>query len=109
MSASDRMDRQVEAGKEAIAGAGEHISQLKDDAARVASRAAEVGRAGVEAAREKYEEGKEALHDVADRVRTQSKDAFAHIQEHIEENPLQAIAIAAGVGVLVGLLLRGKH
>lgn len=109
MAASDRITKQMEAGKEDVASAGEHLSQLKDDAARVAERAMEAGRAGVEAAREKLEEGKEVMHDVAERVRTRGNDLLAQAQEYIEEKPLQSIAIAAGVGVLMGLLLRGRR
>jgi len=104
--AAEALNRQVEAGKEDIAVAGEHLSQLKDDAARVASRAAEVGRAGVEAAREKIQEGREAMYDAADRVKVRGQDTLSQVQTSIEQNPLQAVAIAAGVGVLLGLWLR---
>lgn len=109
MAASDRLNQQVSAGKEAISTAGEHLSQLKDDAARVAGRAVEGAKAGVEAAREKIEEGKEAMYDAADRVKSRGNDLLSHVQEHIEEKPLQSLAIAAGVGVLLGLLLRGRN
>ncbi|MGC4032239.1 MAG: hypothetical protein QM754_11005 [Tepidisphaeraceae bacterium] len=39
-------------------------------------------------------------------MRTRGNDLLGQVQTRIEENPLQSIAIAAGVGVVLGILLR---
>ncbi|HEX8322457.1 MAG TPA: hypothetical protein VF595_00965 [Tepidisphaeraceae bacterium] len=106
------------------------FGQLKNDAVRVAQTAAEVARSGVETAKSKLTEGTdavrakladhketaraklndgtEAARDAAYRARDKGNDLLAQLQTQIEENPLQAVAIAAGVGVVVGILMRRR-
>ena len=61
---------------------------------------------GREAVKTKLSDGRDAVHDAADRAKSRGNDLLANLQDQVEQNPLQAVAIAAGVGVLVGLLLR---
>lgn len=93
------------------------FGQLKDDAQRIAQSAKDAGRAGVaqvqdkveqfkDQARTKYNEGSEVVRDAAYRARSRGNDLLGQVQNRIEENPLQAVAIAAGVGVVLGVLLR---
>jgi ElaB/YqjD/DUF883 family membrane-anchored ribosome-binding protein len=106
------INREVENVKSVAADAQEHLHQLKDDAARMAQSAVGVGRAGVEAVRDKISQGSDAARGVArdmgDRAVNKGNDLLETLQERIEENPVQAIAIAAGVGVVLGLLLRRR-
>ena len=115
-----------------VQNAGEHASnsfgQLKDDATRIAQSAADLGRQGVEqvkskiadhtetvkakyndgvaAVKSKVSDGTDAVRSAAEQARTRGNDLLEQTRVQIEENPLQAIAIAAAVGVVVGVLLR---
>ena len=126
----DKINRGVGQAKAAVAQANEHFNSLKGDAVRAAQSAAEIGRSGVEAAKTRLHDGQDYLHgklhegqdyvnsklhdgqdyvsDVADRVRSRGSDLLTSVQDQIEHNPLQAIAIAAGVGVVLGVLLRRR-
>lgn len=54
----------------------------------------------------KYSDGRAAVQSAAEQARVKGQDLKTNLSHQIEQNPLQAIAIAAGVGVVVGLLLR---
>ena len=104
--------------------------QLKDNAARVAQSAADAGRAGLdqikgklsdsqevlkgkiadgrEVVTAKINDGRAAVQSATDQAKAKGNDLVANLSTQVEQNPLQAIAIAAGVGVVVGLLLRRK-
>lgn len=104
------------------------FNQLKDNAAKVAQSAADAGRAGIDQIKGKISDGRDALNakisdgkaaltakyndsraavqNAAEQARSKGSDLKANLSHQIEQNPLQAIAIAAGVGVVVGLLLR---
>ena len=105
---STSTNKSIENAKGIAADAQEHFSQLKDDAVRIAQNAADLGRAGVDAVRDRVQSGSDAVHAAADRAVDRGNDLLATVQQRIEENPVQAIAIAAGVGVVLGLLLRRR-
>jgi ElaB/YqjD/DUF883 family membrane-anchored ribosome-binding protein len=63
---------------------------------------------GTETVRSKLSDGTDAAREYADRARERGNDLLGQLQTQIEQNPLQAIGIAAGVGVLVGVLLRRR-
>jgi ElaB/YqjD/DUF883 family membrane-anchored ribosome-binding protein len=64
----------------------------------------------VAAARQKIEqsliEGKKALSDAEQVMIQRSKEAADIADDYVRENPWSAIGIAAGVGLLLGLMLR---
>lgn len=108
MSANKSINREFENAKEIAADAQEHFGQLKDDAVRIAHNAADIGRAGVDAVRAKVQGSSDVVRDAADRAVSKGNDLLSTVQQRIEENPVQAIAIAAGVGVVLGLLMRRR-
>ena len=63
-------------------------------------------------ARQKIEqsliEGKKALADAEKTIGEKSKEAADIADDYVRENPWSAIGIAAGVGLVLGLLIRGK-
>ncbi len=63
-------------------------------------------------ARQKIEqsliEGKKALADAEKTIVEKSKEAADIADDYVRENPWSAIGIAAGVGLVLGLLIRGK-
>jgi ElaB/YqjD/DUF883 family membrane-anchored ribosome-binding protein len=63
-------------------------------------------------ARQKIEqsliEGKKALADAEQTLIKKSKECAVIADDYVRENPWSAIGIAAGVGLVLGLLIRGK-
>jgi len=63
-------------------------------------------------ARQKIEqsliEGKKALADAEKSLVIKSKEAADVADDYVRENPWSAVGIAAGVGLILGLLIRGK-
>jgi ElaB/YqjD/DUF883 family membrane-anchored ribosome-binding protein len=63
-------------------------------------------------ARQKIEqslvEGKKALADAEKTLVAKSKECAEIADDYVRENPWSAVGIAGGVGLVLGLLLRGK-
>ena len=63
-------------------------------------------------ARQKIEqsliEGKKALADAEKNLVQKSKEAADVADDYVRENPWNAVGIAAGIGLVLGLLIRGK-
>jgi len=63
-------------------------------------------------ARQKIEqsliEGKKALADAEKNVLKKSKECAEIADDYVRENPWSAVSIAAGVGLVLGLLIRSK-
>ncbi|HWH78884.1 MAG TPA: DUF883 family protein [Candidatus Binatus sp.] len=63
-------------------------------------------------ARQKIEqslvEGKKALADAEKTLVKKSKECAEIADDYVRENPWSAVGIAAGVGLVLGLLMRGK-
>ena len=53
-------------------------------------------------------EGKKALADAEKTLRQKSKEAVDLADDYVRDNPWSAVGIAAGVGLVLGLLIRGK-
>jgi ElaB/YqjD/DUF883 family membrane-anchored ribosome-binding protein len=64
----------------------------------------------VSAARQKFEqslvEGKKALADAEKVVIKKSKECAEIADDYVRENPWSAVGIAAGIGLILGLLIR---
>jgi len=89
--------------------------QARDVGAQVQERAQEAGRAARDWAqetgnklREGAQEGRQQMGEVASRVSELSRTAMNQFGETLEDRirhkPLQSILVAAGIGMLVGLL-----
>ena len=63
-------------------------------------------------ARQKIEqslvEGKKALADAEKTLLAKSKECAEMADDYVRENPWTAVGVAAGVGLVLGLLMRGK-
>lgn len=63
-------------------------------------------------ARQKIEqslvEGKKALADAEKTLVKKSKECAEIADDYVRENPWSAVGIAAGAGLVLGLLIRGK-
>ena len=53
-------------------------------------------------------EGKKALADAEKSLVAKSKEAAEIADDYVRENPWSAVGIAAGIGLVLGLLIRAK-
>lgn len=86
------------------------IEQLRSDVAEITKTLGELGRGQVSELRSRAEQragelrarGRATTEEVVSRAR----DAERQAEDYVRDNPLQALAIAAGLGLLVGWLTR---
>ncbi len=59
-------------------------------------------------AQESLQQAKSRLVDAQDEVLQSARDATEAAEQYFKKNPWQSVGIAAGVGLLIGLLLRRR-
>lgn len=77
---------------------------LKQAAASTGERAADLREKGLTL----LKQAKEKAQDAQEIVTAKSRAAARAADDYVHENPWKAIGLAAGVGVLIGLLLNRK-
>lgn len=50
---------------------------------------------------------KDRAQDVVGQAKDRAQDVYGEVESYAKEQPLQALAITLGVGVVIGFLLRG--
>jgi len=61
--------------------------------------------AGAEAVRDAASRAGSAAHDVAEEARRRGENLAEDLQGHITANPLPAVLVAAGIGLVIGAIL----
>ena len=59
------------------------------------------------AAQNAYGQLKDQAGDVLDQVRDQAEDVYDQLKSFVRDQPMAALAVGAGVGLVLGLMLRG--
>ncbi|HKH48216.1 MAG TPA: hypothetical protein VKM72_26455 [Thermoanaerobaculia bacterium] len=80
--------------------------RVSEDVRRGAERASQEIRRGTEKARERYGEVAESARERYTQAREKSGELTRDLAYYVRDNPGRSVAIAAGVGFLVGLLVR---
>lgn len=80
-----------------------HATRLKEDAANLAGATGAELRRSMTAAAETLGD---AARRMMDTTRNASRDGLEKVSHQVEERPISSIAIAAGVGFLIGMLMR---
>ena len=95
--------------KERLAG---DLKNLVADAEELLKATASQAGDKIAIARQKIEqsliEGKKALADAEKTLVAKSKEAAEIADDYVRENPWSAVGVAAGVGLILGLLIRSK-
>ena len=82
--------------------------KVSEDVRRGAERASDEIRRGAERAKETYEEVSENAQRSYQRVRSEAGNLSREVSLYVRDNPGKALLIAAGVGFLLGLIVRGR-
>lgn len=112
--AEDEKTEPVESvAKERLERAREKFTEVADRARRGGSQAGEkvresAGRAG-EVAKEKYGVAVDNLKQGYDKVHKDMDKLTEDVNEYVRDNPGRSVLIAAGLGFVVGILLRGRR
>ena len=88
------------------------LKNLVADAEELLKATASQAGEKISAARQKIDqslvEGKKALADAEKTVMAKSKECAEMADDYVRENPWTAVGVAAGVGLVLGILIRGK-
>ena len=96
------------------------LTILRDDLGRISNKVTELVRGQSANMREAVEDGREALGDKArdwtkagasalGEAQNRVMHAKSDIETRIERNPFAALLIAAGIGLMFGLITRDRH
>ncbi len=91
--------------KQDLHGLGQRVETLRSDASSVVSGAADAARSGVAELRHGAQHAVDAAKGKFDDARQSAADATDSFKQLIARNPGASIGIAAGLGLLVGLLV----
>jgi ElaB/YqjD/DUF883 family membrane-anchored ribosome-binding protein len=78
-------------------GAGSAAAQLRDKASEVVSNVKD-------AATEQYENLRDTAEDYYERGREKAQEWQQSLEEYVHDQPIKALMIAAGVGMLLGII-----
>jgi ElaB/YqjD/DUF883 family membrane-anchored ribosome-binding protein len=81
---------------------------VEDTGHRVRDKAAEVSQQIKDAAGEKFEEVRSRATDVYNRGRETAEEWEQSLESYVQAKPLQAVLLAAGVGLLLGLIWKRR-
>lgn len=77
----------------------QHVAQLREDVARLSEALLDRGKDKAASLRERGEQSLDALVK-------QAGAAEHHVEDAVRNNPIQSLAIAAGLGLLIGYMTR---
>ena len=78
--------------------------QLRDKAQEVSQNLRDLGGQVRDAAREKYDQMSDQARQYYDQGRQSAQQWEESLESYVQEKPLQALLMAAGVGLLLGVL-----
>jgi ElaB/YqjD/DUF883 family membrane-anchored ribosome-binding protein len=78
--------------------------QLRSHSATVRDDLRQLGRLTKDVAQEKLDDARRTAGDLYDQGRRRANDLEDQLVEYVREKPLKSMLIAAGVGVLLGVL-----
>lgn len=81
-------------------------AKLGEKAAQVGQTLKDLGQQARDTATEKYEHIREHAEDYYQQGKERVQEWEQTLESYVKEKPVQSLMIAAGVGVVIGLLLR---
>jgi ElaB/YqjD/DUF883 family membrane-anchored ribosome-binding protein len=87
-------------GSEKAAGAAD----LKQTARQVSQNLRDLGSQARETATQQYDQLRDQATEYYEQGRERAREMEQSLEQYVQEKPIQALAIAAGVGLLLGIL-----
>jgi len=101
------MSRMNESGMGSTGGAGDTTStgqSIKDSAGQVTQSLRDMGSQVRDQASEKYNQLRDQAADYYQQGRQRAEEWEQGLEQYVQEKPIQSLLIAAGVGMLLGIL-----
>jgi ElaB/YqjD/DUF883 family membrane-anchored ribosome-binding protein len=83
---------------------GEQQANLSQTAAQVGQNIRDIGSQVRDQAGEKYEQFRDQAGEYYEQGRQRAMEMEQGLEQYVQEKPIQALLIAAGVGLLLGML-----
>lgn len=85
--------------------ADKELQELRDEFAELKKELSGIGKTVSQLAHSVTDEGRDRLRAAAGRSRDQVRETWGAFEHEIEERPMTSIAIALGIGFILGKLL----
>jgi ElaB/YqjD/DUF883 family membrane-anchored ribosome-binding protein len=82
--------------------------QMRNKAQQVGQNLREMGQMAGEAARERLEQARQTATEFYQTSKEKAQEWEQNIEEYVRAHPVQSVLIAAGTGLLLGMLLRRR-
>ncbi|MEE8277230.1 MAG: hypothetical protein V3R89_00700 [Thermoanaerobaculia bacterium] len=106
-AAAERLEKAREKFSEVAGGVEKGVKGLGETAGRAKQQVKEGAERATVVARDKYDVAAEKVRVGYDKAKKDLDHLSQDLNEYVRDNPGKAVLIAAGLGFLVGLLLRG--
>jgi ElaB/YqjD/DUF883 family membrane-anchored ribosome-binding protein len=85
-------------------GSGSGGGQLKDSAQQVGQDLRNLGSQARDAATQTYDQLRQQAGDYYEQGRDRAREMEQSLEQYVQEKPIQSLLMAAGVGMLLGIL-----
>jgi ElaB/YqjD/DUF883 family membrane-anchored ribosome-binding protein len=79
-------------------------SQIKDKVSEAASNVRDMGQQAYDAASEKYENVRDSAAEYYQAGREKAMEWESQIESYVREQPLKSLLMAAGAGIVIGMI-----
>jgi len=106
-AAAEKLSAAREKFSEVASGVEDKVKQIREGAGKASERIREGAERAQGVAREKYTVARDNVRQGYDRVTKDLSQLSDDVTEYVRHNPGKSVAIAAGIGFVIGLLMRG--
>lgn len=93
---------------ESSQGAADALNDIRNSAKQVKENLADLGGQVRDTATEQFDQLRGQAHDYYDQGRQRALDMEQNLEQYVQEKPIQALLIAAGVGVVLGWMWKRR-
>ena len=81
------------------------LKELREEFAALKEEFSKIGHTVSQVARSASDEGRDRLRDAAEHSRQRARQTWGAFEQEVEERPMTSLAVALGIGFILGKLL----